>query len=130
MSVRFKIGFTIDAETLFSIVAKFLPLEDLSVKEVGLGRTPAPRAPKQMELAAPVKKAQRRRTMNAQGGAGAVVLAALADGQPHAYRELQQAMTAAGFSGSGFGSLGVRLLKHRLIERAGMGVYRLARKSA
>jgi hypothetical protein len=32
--VKFKIGFTIPSETLFSMVAKFLPIEDLHVEEI------------------------------------------------------------------------------------------------
>lgn len=34
MSVKFRIGLTIDGETLFALMAKILPIEDLSVKEL------------------------------------------------------------------------------------------------
>ena len=34
MSVKFKLGFTVSAETLFGLLSKMLPIEDLSVEEV------------------------------------------------------------------------------------------------
>lgn len=34
MSVKFKLGFTVSAETLFTLLSKMLPIDDLSVEEV------------------------------------------------------------------------------------------------
>ena len=38
-TMKFKIGFTIAGETLFGLIAKFLPIEDLSVEEL-VDKTP------------------------------------------------------------------------------------------
>ena len=34
MTIKYKLAFTIDSETLFGILSKFLPVQDLSVEEV------------------------------------------------------------------------------------------------
>ena len=44
MNMKFKIGFTIDGETLFGMLSKMLPIESLSVEEIVPKPTLAERA--------------------------------------------------------------------------------------
>jgi hypothetical protein len=131
MPVKFKIGFQIDAETLFSIVAKFLPLENLTVEEV-IERHPAePRLPRIPAMAA-ARLARRKRAsrLNLDKGVNAVVMRLMADGEPHRFHELIQAIKAAGYAGTGLGTRLTRLMEHGFVVRPEPGEYRLAKKDA
>ena len=136
MSVKFKIGFTMDAETLFGIVAKFLPLEHLSVEEV------VEHAPKRIQhapkLAGPrtvrtIKRATPRAgyAINLEEGVNRIVMDILADGEVHRFVEMTRAMKASGFKGTGLGSRLKRLMAHGYVERDRdrPGAYRLAKAS-
>lgn len=127
MPVKFKIGFTIDAETLFSIVSKFLPLENLAVEEVieRPERPSAPRLPK--DTVTPIKRRAKRAGsgVNIKGVNGFIV-AALNDGEPHRYAELKKVVTANGYAGSGIGSRIKRLQEHGVLVRVSPGLWRLA----
>ena len=126
MKVKYRIGFTVDAETLFGLIAKFLPFEDLHVEEI------VPHAPKPPNLAAPQA---RQRTMRASrrdpgypfnltDGVNGVIMGVLADGEPHRYIELKAAVTGAGYAGSGIGSRMDRLHAHKAVERVSTGLWR------
>jgi hypothetical protein len=66
MAVKFKIGFTIDAETLFGLISKFLPLENLSVEEVAL--RPAHAAPPRLsKIAERVERAKPKQKRASRG---------------------------------------------------------------
>ena len=132
MAVKFKIGFVIDGETLFGLISKFLPLENLSVEEV-VAR-PHPVAPR---LATPQPKLKRRRRtkgIDLENGLNAIILRILSDGEPHALKEVEQAIAATGkFSPNSLGSRITALFNHGMIERASPGHWRAtnpARKSA
>lgn len=136
MPVKFKIGFMIDAETLFGIVAKFLPLENLTVEEM-VERDAPPGQPRLPKIAAMVAKAKPtrarpgiRKTINLDEGVNAVIMHMLADGEAHRFHELTQAMKAAGYSSTGLGSRLVRLLEHGFVIRLKPGEYRLGKKDA
>ena len=55
MSVKFKLGFTVSAETLFTLMSKLLPIEDLSVEEV-IERPPVPAHLDQLDIRLTVSK--------------------------------------------------------------------------
>ena len=128
MKVKYQIGFTVDAETLFGLIAKFLPFEDLHVEEI------VPHAPRPQKLAAPMamqrtmKRAPRKRgyPINLNDGVNGVIMGVLADGQPHRYAELKVAVTAAGYAGSGIGSRMERLHAHKAIAKTDYGLWRKA----
>ena len=61
-AVKFKIAFTINAETLFTLASKLLPIEDLSIEEV-VERQPqlndGPRFDAHFDLPKPMPKAKK-----------------------------------------------------------------------
>jgi hypothetical protein len=126
MAVKFKIGFTIDAETLFGIMAKFLPLEDLAVEEVA-ERPERHAAPKRLahDDGADIPKIKRGR--QSRLGANGGQLKVLAD---HARRHgvvgyggLGEALKAAGFAKAGAGSAIKRALDKGVLIRHENGGY-------
>jgi len=130
MPVKFKIGFQIDAETLFSIIAKFIPLDNLTVEEVferPHGERAQPRLAATPRLMGAMKRTSERpraslRTSFAEGMNG-VILGAFDDGEPHSYGELKRLISAAGYSGSGIGSRIARLVEVGALTRTGVGAY-------
>lgn len=123
MTVKFKIGFTIDAETLFDIVSKFLPLENLSVEEVveRPERPSTPRLPKAVaaRIKADTPKIKRRRkSVDAGGGQLKVIVDHLrAIGGVAVYGEIGDALQAAGFSKAGVGSALKRALENGIVRK-------------
>jgi hypothetical protein len=131
MAVKFKVGFTMSAETLFGIIAKFLPVEDLQVEEVpphfpeklpkiGKIAQPAIAPPKRPPL-----KRNRHSGTSLEGGCNAIILKTLEDGQPHRYRELKLAVTAAGYAGSGIGSKLSRLRDLHAVHQPSLGRWQI-----
>jgi hypothetical protein len=142
MAVKFKVGFTMSAETLFSIIAKMLPIEDLQVEEVQPRALHA--APKVAALAAPTKKPRKPYPKNAfrgnrhtgpnlDAGVNAIVMAHLADGKPHPAIELKPLIKAAGFSATGVGSRLQALKTAGIVHQPAFGLWQIvgeARKAA
>jgi hypothetical protein len=128
MAVKFKIGFTIDAETLFGILSKFLPLENLAVEEVveRPERPPAPILSK--AVVTPIKRRAKRSSpgANINEGVNGAIVGVLNDGEPHRYAELKKVVTANGYAGSGIGSRIKRLHENGVIVRVSPGLWRLA----
>ena len=129
MTVKFKIGFTIDAETLFSIVAKFLPLEDLAIEEViERPRTPAPRT---LATALPPQRIKKRaRSMRGEGpnlteGVNGIIVKHLSDGQPHRAIELKALLKAQSYADSGIGSRLDRLKANNVVFQPDFGLWQL-----
>jgi len=125
MAVKFKIDFQIDAETLFGLISKFLPLENLHVEEVVERHAPAPKLAHQPKLAPKPKRAPRRSgyAINLEAGANGVIMGVLADGEPHRFSELKDALIAAGFAETGLGSRIKRLVEHGIVVRNEPGSY-------
>lgn len=129
MPMKYKIGFTVDAETLFGMIAKFLPFEHLSVEEVVERHEPPPRLPKSVQSSKPIKRSSpgSGKTINVVDGMNGVIMRTLADGQPHRYADLMRAAEAAGFAKTGIGSKLTRLKELGHIERANKaGMWRIA----
>ena len=139
MAVKFKVGFAISGETLFALLAKFLPIEDLEVEEI---QPHAPRAVAKAEariaqLSAPnaFKREMKRAPRPAKGvalniaqGINGAIMAVLADGQPHRFRDLGASIAAAGFAKTGVGGKLNRLMAHGYVVKMGGGLWRLARE--
>ena len=135
--MKFKIGFTIDAETLFGIMAKVLPIEELTVEEL----TPPPVvAPPRHNLRAQIKslgadsllpgpkvrKKQRTgRGPDLKSGINGVIVKAMADGQEHRAVDLAPLLQAAGFSSNSIASRLGSLRLHGVVKQVGGGRWRL-----
>jgi hypothetical protein len=123
MAVKFKVAFTMNAETLFSIIAKFLPIEDLHVEEI-----PEHKVEKIARLSGPENRLKRRNRYTGpalEGGLNGVILKALEDGQSHRYAELKQVVTAAGYAGTGIGSKLSRLRELKAVHQPDLGLWRI-----
>lgn len=126
MAVKFKVAFTMSAETLFLIMAKVLPIEDLHVEEVPEHKTI--KVEKIARLSGPENRLKRRHRYNGpalEGGLNGVILKALEDGQSHRYAELKQAVNAAGYAGSGIGSKLSKLRKLKAVHQPDLGLWRI-----
>jgi hypothetical protein len=137
MTIKYKLGFTIDSETLFSIMAKFLPIENLSVEEVVERPAPDPaiRFDKRFDLPKPKPKPKPKRArrisgypVNLYGGVNNIIMSSLADGKPHTLVDSHANIVAAGYSKSGLYSRVQRLVKHGYIIRVRSGYYQLTPK--
>jgi hypothetical protein len=139
--VKFKIGFTIDAETLGAIIAKMLPVEDVSVEEIpikstlarltdhaiALGQNPEARKRGRDIIAKYAKPKRASPGPSLTKGINAIIIAELKSG-PKRAAEIQPKVTAAGFS---LNSVNSRLESLRLfgvITRVGDGLWRLIQK--
>jgi hypothetical protein len=132
--VKFKVGFTMSAETLFGIIAKFLPVEDMSVEEVpervvaplskiarqvaGLAPPPKPKHP-------PQQRRNRHSGPSLEGGVNAVILRALDDGHAHRYGDLKKAVGAAGYAPTGIGSKLSRLRELNVVHQPELGFWQI-----
>lgn len=125
MSVKFKLGFTVSAETLFGLLSKMLPIEDLSVEEVLSGVETTPRlAPTQRPaIAKPVRARRRGQELNLKEGINGVLVRALENG-PLRSSELRSFLTKAGFSANSTSSRLEHLKKHQIVVNND-GVWRL-----
>lgn len=129
MPVKFKLGFTIDAKTLFGIMSNFLPIEDLSVEEV------APMEDrvntKMRELANEVhklhlpKRHKRSNKLNLHAGANAIIMAVLADGVLHPGSDIAPDMVKAGYATNGLYGRLERLRTHGYIARPRSGYWQI-----
>ena len=133
MAVKFKVGFTMSAETLFGIIAKFLPIEDLQVEEIGVSEK-LPKIGKIARLAGPKRVVRNRHSgFTLEGGVNGVIMKTLEDGQPHRFTEIKKAVGAAGYAGTGIGSKLSRLRELKAVHSTGVGLWRIgeqAKKSA
>lgn len=132
MPVKFKLGFTIDAKTLFGIMSKFLPIEDLSVEEVAppLGQYPITQAiintVERLPKHAP--RLRRRRSgyaMKLHAGANAIIMAVLADGALHPGSDINPSMVKAGYATNGLYGRLERLRTHGYIARPRSGYWQI-----
>lgn len=120
MSVKFKLGFTVSAETLFGLLSKMLPIEDLSVEEVLSRVETTPRlAPTQR----PAIAKRRGKELKLKEGINGVIIRALENG-PLRSGELRPFLTKAGFSAGSTSSRLEHLEKHQIVVNND-GVWRL-----
>jgi hypothetical protein len=123
--VKFKIGFTIPSDTLIAMIAKFLPIEDLSVEEIVPKPTLAERSIAihkltQQAIATHKPKPQLHKRAspgpNLKKGINGLIMAELSTG-PKRAAELQPKVKAAGFSENSVTSRLEELRKYGVIER-------------
>lgn len=139
MSVKFRLGFDITGETLFAMLAKMLPIENLKVEELGpwpitgsklLGATPqADRAIAlhQKRFPKPATPHVNRRASPGPSltrGINMIIVTELEKG-PKREVELRPKVKAAGFSSNSTSSRLESLRNHGIVERSGVGVWRL-----
>jgi hypothetical protein len=139
MTIKYKLGFTIDSETLFGILSKFLPIQDLSVEEVV--DHPAPeRVLKRADLPALLhslhkpkhRDAPRRRNsrpVNLSEGINGIIMEAMADGKPHAAVEFRPLLRARTYSENSVTSRLEELKKHGYVKHLSDGKWELTPKS-
>jgi hypothetical protein len=140
MSMKLKIGFTIPAETLFGLVAKFLPIEDLSVEEI-LER-PMVKESKVAQLVAQIQpkltkeKIPHKPHNPFRHSSGKPLVFFVEEylnkysTRPVMWAELSKLATELGFSKSSINNAISRLQERKIMERTGNGKYRLVEKKA
>jgi hypothetical protein len=137
MTIKYKLGFTIDSQTLFGIMAKFLPISDLSVEEVVETKPdPAIRFDKRFDLPKPkpVRAPQVRRkkgsgyALNLYAGCNAIVMETFADGGSHTGGECFPAMKKAGYATNGLYGRLDRLRLHGYVMQPRPGQWQLTPK--
>ena len=136
MPVKFKLGFTMSAETLFALLGKVLPIDDLEVEEIlehdVAPADPAIRFDKRFDLPKPAKKAARkvatRGGPNLNAGVNKVIVDALANGAQRAVH-LKKILQAAGYAATGIGSRLDALRRAGIVFRPEPGLYELTSES-
>lgn len=130
--MKFKVGFTIDAQTLFAMMAKMLPIEDVSVEEV-MERAALKLAHERPQRLAHAKPKRRRggtrghgSRANLKAGANRVIMDWLADGQPHEPNEVRAAYAKAGFAPTGLASRLAKLKEYGVLVQPEVGFWQLA----
>jgi hypothetical protein len=122
MTVKFKIGFTIDSETLFGLMSKMLPIDNLSVEEM-VERTPETKFVEAPWTKRPIKRRKPSIPIRLDQGINSVVMAALAEG-PVSEVVLRPKIKAHGFSPNSVSSRLQFLQRKGFIERVGDGRWR------
>ena len=132
-AVKFKVGFTIDAETLFTLAGKLLPIKDITIEE--LIERPDPNmariAKVEQLVARKLKrkyKREPRRPMDLTTGINLIIMDALSDRLPHRAVEMKLALKAGGYSENSVGSRLQNLERHGVVEQIGDGTWRLTEK--
>jgi hypothetical protein len=134
MTMKLKIGFTVSAETLFGLMAKLLPIDDLHIEELGdtarPSLAPAKAAPKQIgKPHKPPPKQQRRRTgPDLKSGVNRIIVEALSGG-PRRASEIKPLLKAAGFAESGVGSRLEKLREQGIVHQPEFGLWQLTAKT-
>lgn len=127
--VKYRLGFTISGETLFGLLARVLPIEDLSVEEIAPTPVKSPKVAQPLpKLVISAKKSNKQRAPrtsggpNLEAGVNKVIMDALAKG-PLRAGELKGHVEAAGYAATGIGSRLERLLHHKVLHRPQPGLY-------
>jgi len=119
--IKYRLAFTIPAETLFGLMAKVLPIEDLSVEEIV-----EPRSVVTPQIERPQFKRKRSAPPpNLKAGVNAIVLGILSDGKAHPTSEIKPAMAKQGYAAAGAGSELEKLRKRGLIYQPDFGAWQL-----
>ena len=135
--VRYKIGFTINAETLFTLASKLLPIEDFSMEEMIERPAPDPaiRFDRRFDLPPKPKKKPHTKAprkpgykLNPDAGVNKILLDMLADGRPHHVAEADGMIKEAGYSPNGMYSRILRLEKHGFVFQPRKGLWQLISK--
>ena len=128
--VKFKVKFTIPAETLFGLLAKVLPIEDLHVEELVERPTPAALSQIAQRVISGNAKTRRKRAapMDLNNGVNGVIMRHLAEGKPHRANEMKPLLLAAGFSANSGGSRLAMLAEHGHVFQPELGLWQLVQQ--
>ena len=139
MKMKFKVAFTMDGETLFKLLGKVLPIEDLNVEEFIERPQSQPTVLKahrvitglksQVQIAKPKGKRRVSKPLDLNAGINAVIMEAMAGGLPVRAVDLRPKIKARGFSENSVGSRLQNLREHGVVEQAGDGTWRLSTKT-
>ena len=134
---KYKIGFVGEAEVLFAMMAKLLPIDHVTVEEVA-PPAPAPQPTRVLaqqlvrhldaSKAKPRKKYVKSRPsipMDLTKGINRIILEALAHGMMRSAIELRPLLKRGGFSVNSVGSRLQKLEVKGVVERMGDGTWRL-----
>jgi hypothetical protein len=128
--MKFKIGLTISAETLFGLIAKMLPIEDLQVEEVPerletkVEKIAQLSGPK-IRHKPPRPRGNRYNGPILDGGGNKIVMDLLSDGKGHSARELKGLFEAGGYAPSGVGSRLDKLRDAKVIHQPEYGLWQI-----
>jgi len=136
--VKFRLGFTISAETLFLLMSKMLPIDDLAVEEV-MDAPPNPRHNLKAQIKhlgqdslmpppkakQPQKRKRASRGLNLKQGINGIILVALSDGAVHRAVDLQPMLKAAGYSPNSVSSRLQELRNNGVVRQVSTGAWRL-----
>jgi hypothetical protein len=124
MSVKFRVGFTLTGETLFELIAKMLPIENLSVEELAPARhaEPTPR------LAKPAKKTRRQRPNpgpDLKKGINRIIVEMLEGASSLRAVDFEPQVERAGYTRNSVSSRLEALKAHKVVEKLPDGTWRL-----
>ena len=121
--VKFRIGFTMSAETLFGLLAKFLPMENLDVVEINEKPISTPHISKPVERIQSTKlirkpRQKQKSRYRLKVGINQIIIEHLSDGKSHNYAELQPLLEKHGYSRNSVASRLSYLSTLGIVERA------------
>jgi hypothetical protein len=122
MIVKYKIAFTMDAETLFGLMSKVLPIENLSVEEL-VERRPVEATAHAVKRITTKRKKRPSIPIRLDSGINGIILTAMSD-KPVRATDIRPKVIAAGFSGNSLTSRMVFLRERGVIEPVGDGTWR------
>jgi hypothetical protein len=126
--MTYKVTFILSsAEEAFALFARLLPMEHVSVEEVG-GAKPR-QLPKVTQLPSPLRKKTAPRTFNPDAGINRIILTHLAK-RPHSVNELRAPLKANGFSPGSVSSRIAALRERNLIASLGDGRWTLVNEQS
>lgn len=126
---RFRIAFTVEAETMFSIMSKMLPIDDLHVHEMQPEQSKSePRAMPKPAVMLRVKRERIKTGPDLQSGTNLIIMKLFEDGQPHRAHELMPLFKAGGFSPNSVGSRLQTLRQRGILLQLGDGTWKLSPK--
>jgi len=128
---KFKVAFTMDSKTLFLIMSKILPIEDLKVEEkfdpAELQAALHALAPKEQKVLAHKPKYRKGRAsipFSPDKGINKILLTHLAQ-RPHRATELRIHLKEGGFSPNSVGSRLQKLAHRGMVKQHGDGLWSL-----
>ena len=122
--MKFKVGFTIGSETLFAMIAKMLPIEDVSIEELAPIKTDRVITGIREHPQIARKKKRDRGGPRLNMGINAIIVTELKEG-PKREVEIRPKIKAAGFSENSTSSRLQALLEHGIVARVGDGRWKL-----
>lgn len=122
MVVKFKVGMTISAETVFSILARLLPIENLTVEEVLERPHPIEQFTPRLKHMHKVKR-KSAIPMRLDAGINRIILEFMADGKRHRANDIRPLLIAGGYSANSIGSRMQALQVKGILKQWGDGTW-------